>query len=77
MKEANREGMKGIEASPASIVGLGDGVIISVASAPTIIITTTNRATYAYLTDKICETKNTVRLRSLLYSSMKTDYILI
>ena len=44
----NREGTKVMEAAPASIVGLGDAAVTSVAAvvtpAPTIIITTAKRA---------------------------------
>ena len=44
IRAANREGTKGIEAAPASIVGLGDGTVTSDAATgpvpvPTIIIT--------------------------------------
>jgi len=46
-RAANRDGTKGIEAAPTSNVGLGDGDIISAASAPTIINTATKRATDA------------------------------
>lgn len=54
MKEAtraeNREGRPGIEAAPASIVGLGAAAFTSVASAaPIIIMTTTKRATDTHL----------------------------
>ena len=45
IRAANREGTKGIEAAPGSIVGLGDGTVTSDAATgpvpvPTIIITT-------------------------------------
>jgi hypothetical protein len=53
IRAAKREGTKGIEAAPVSIVGLGDDAIASAAAAapaPTVIITTTaKRATNAYL----------------------------
>jgi len=45
IRAASKEGTKGIEAAPASIVGLGDGAVISAACAPTIINTATKRAT--------------------------------
>jgi len=46
----NREGRKGIEAAPASIVGLGAAAFTSAASAaPIIMMTTTKRAANAYL----------------------------
>jgi len=52
MRAANREGTKAVEAAPASIVGLGDAAVTSVAAAapaPTIKITTAKRAADAYL----------------------------
>lgn len=51
-RTAKKEGTKGIEAAPVSIVGLGDDAIASSAAvtAPTVIImTTTKRAVDAYL----------------------------
>ena len=49
IRVANREGTKGIEAAPASIVGLGDGTVTSddatgPVPVPTIIITMANIA---------------------------------
>jgi hypothetical protein len=58
IRAANRDGTKEIEAAPASIVGLGEGAVISAASAPTIIITATNRATDAYLTAPVILAQN-------------------
>jgi hypothetical protein len=52
IRAAKREGTTGIEAAPASNVGLGDDAIASAAAAPSptaIITTTTKRATDAYL----------------------------
>ena len=52
IRAMNREGMKGIEAAPGSIVGLGDGAVTSAAATitvPTIIITTAKRAADVYL----------------------------
>jgi len=50
MRAANGERRKGIEAAPASIVGLGAAAFTSVASAaPVIMTTTTKRAADAYL----------------------------
>jgi len=48
MRAENREGRKGIEAAPGSIEGDAAGTSAAAAApAPTIIITTTKRATYA------------------------------
>ena len=52
IRAANREGTKGIEAAPASIVRLEDGAVTSAAATiavPTIIITTAKRVAYVYL----------------------------
>lgn len=50
MRRANREGWKGIEAEPVSIVGLGAAAFTSAApAAPISIMTTTKRAAHAYL----------------------------
>ena len=52
IRRVNREGMKCIEAAPASIVRLEDGAVTSAAATiavPTIIITTAKRAADVYL----------------------------
>ena len=58
IRAANREGTKTVEAAPVSIVGLEDGAAISAASAPSIIITATKRATVAQLAAPAILTNN-------------------